>query len=269
MAKPPEAIQFRKEDFPPTALGTPQALDALFVPLNRILDTTRQCLAQGIGINDNCAFEVRTVRITTPADDLVYPGVGSGPAFASGNYTAYSGREAGFSKRADGWGQFNGGLVAIGAAVPTDNQLIFTLPAAYWPAKAAILPSFTVNGSSKDVFASVAVEADGTVKTRFLTTWFANSVLGFAGAWPCADRTPVPLSCFPVDVELRRVRAPAGIQLLSLKDVTNPLSSPALEPVLALGGLKSVMLGATSVRLQHLPGLLLGRSYEVTFCAYT
>lgn len=267
--KPPEAIQFRKEDYPSTGLSTGPALDGFFGPLNRALAVARDALTQGLSIADNCNFEVRTVTVRTPSDDLVYPGIGSGPAFASGNFTTAANIELGFSKRPDGWAEFSGGWVSIGAAVPVNNDLVFTMPATYWPAKTVHVRAITRDGANNDVFASVGVNTTGQVRLRNLGTWYANSILGLGGAYPCADRRPVPLSCFPVDLELQRVRAPLGVGLLMVRDTSNALASPQAEPPLALGELKSIMLGPTRLRLQNLPGLLLGKTYELTIVAYT
>jgi len=251
--KPPEALQFRKEDFP-SGLSTPPALDGLFVPLNRFIAATRKCLAQGVGVNDNCAFEVRTVRITTPATDWVTPALLNSWADNAGG-----GEVPGYRKDAAGkvWGRGHVKNGTLGLAA-------FTLDSKYFPAGLKILPA-VANNAGTFAAGELRISAAGSV-TPFsgATTFFSLDAMEF----DAADRTPVPLSCWPVDVELRRVTNPLGVTLLSVRDVTNPQASAATEPPLALGELKTVPVSATRVRLQNLPGLLLGRNYDVTFCAW-
>jgi hypothetical protein len=254
VAQPPEAIQFKKEDFPSTGLSTGPALDGLFVPLNRILEATRDCLDRGVGVADNSAFEVRKVRVTTPSTDWVTPAL-----LNSWVDNAGGGEVPGYRKdeqgEVQGRGQVKNGVIGSAA---------FALDTLYLPPGLKLLPA-TANNAGTVVIGELRVDTSGNV-TPFVgaNSYFSLDALRFMAA----DRTPVPLSCFPVDIVLQRVSSPLGVALLGVRDITSPQNGGGTDPVLALGTPKLTSLSATRLRLQNLPGLLLGRCYELTLCVF-
>lgn len=269
MGSTPQDTTFSRDDFPSEGINSREALDALIAPLNQRLAQDKGLLAGGITLA-NTGFEIKTVQVQTPADDWV-----TITSFGSGNYSALASFEPKVRKDGTGRVYLDNGAFAVGASVPTNNQTIASLPSspsvAAWapdtPA-AQILPAVTRDGSANDVFASIAVLSDGTLKTRFLGTWYANSFISASGSWMAKDRTPIPLSCFPFPFTLSKVTNPSAVVLVGVRDITSAANggNSDASPI-AIGTAKTRMLDASKVQVQNVPGLLLGRRYELTFLA--
>jgi hypothetical protein len=250
MATPPELLQLKKEDFPSDGLGTQPALEKFFVQFNRFSEATRKALAGGISTSDNLAWEVRELKVTTPSSVWVAPTLAAG-------VTNFTGFTAGYWKDGSGVVRMRGLLTRA-----TIGDL-FTLPAGYRPGDQQLDFATAISTGGTEGHGRLRVRTDGIVSIQGASapsTWGSIDC-----AFSCADLSPGVLSCFPLDFTLQKVEAPVGLLLLGCRDVT-PVKTGGngSDLALSLGQPKWSALSSKRVRIQNLPGLLLGRTYTLT-----
>lgn len=73
MAKLPPPTTFRKDDFGSTGLGSQDALDKLFLPLNAFIKAVRDGLNGTLSVADNLAEEFKTLTLAVPSSGSAFP----------------------------------------------------------------------------------------------------------------------------------------------------------------------------------------------------
>lgn len=248
MAAPPVKLDLQKADYPSSGISDQDSLNKLLTALNLQSEQVVGCLSQGITFSQNMSGQVKTVNVSTPATDWVNVGDSGAPAFQNAWANFNSGWQvASYKKDALGFVHVRGHITA-----GTLGSAIFTLPVGFRP---ALNEQFAV--MANNVWCLATVDSAGNVSLAS-TTGSSNSFCTLHGiTFQVADFSPGVLSCFPVKVSTT-VQNPSGVLVGRILDTAKQAAT------MAPGGLDFTVLGQGVVQLNNLPGLLLGRSYQVT-----
>ncbi|GAC1590941.1 MAG: hypothetical protein NVS3B25_09890 [Hymenobacter sp.] len=287
MAAPPPDTRFRKEDYGKDGLGSSEALDTFFQPLNEFMLAVRNSLNGGLTVGQNSSADLKDITIKVPSG-----GFSNGYPYAS--YVTAAGQSiptgvltvVNFDTRtAD-----TDNAVTTGAGwkftVPPGKGGIYRVSAALDLQGAtgggnAVFMSLTKNGpnevyrfgrldqtsgnamgpaGSVDInlnagdYVQIAIYQNGTaarpLEASALTCWATICAANLTSAF-------AP-SCFPV-VFQTTVKRPKGVTIEGVSDVTINLAPVAT----AIGGLDWSALRDGQISINNIPGLVPGRTYAV------
>ena len=216
----------------------------VFSQLNPFFDAIGKVNAQGIDLGINLNADVLTFPITTPATPWLVPAL-------LNSYTVQ--RTVGYYRDALGIVRLRGAVTG-GAA-----DAVLVLPAGYLPDQ-----SWYFATDHAGAYGRVIVDTGGNV-TSDVGGHTSVSLDGIA--FPAPNGSAGSLSCFPQNVRVRSSKTVLGVLLLAAAD-TNQSAVPAIAP----GGVSWIPLGQTStvpnqIKIVNIPGLALGRTYNITILA--
>lgn len=250
MAAAPPSAQFRKGDFPSDGLGSQDALDKLFLPLNAFTQAVQTAMRGGLTLSDNFNAELKTLAFSTPTTPWITPNATGAPVLSNG-WTLFGTSALDIpSFMLDPSGTvFMRGRIASG----TVGSAAFTLPAGHWP---TVNMHFAIPCST-DIFGILTVDSSGQV---IPSNPAGNAYIELACSFK-AGPTPAPsvMTCFP-QVFATKVAKPTGVQVIRVQDNSSDSSPPGT----ALGGVDWTILQNGQISVRNIPGLAFGRKYAVT-----
>lgn len=244
----------RSNDFP-RGLATPQDVQKLGNLLNPYLQALKKLNTNGVNIGANLDAQTVTFQVVTPSTDWT--------DLALTTATNAGGLYPNLGYRVD-----SAGNVLVRGRIQTLPAL--TTIFATLPATAAPVSKLRFAADAAGAYGAIEVASTGAI------TQAVGSIAGtldvFA-SFAAVSNAPGILSCFPAQVRITDKRKPLAVLLLSVRDHSqaNPSNTPnsgLTTPAILAPGLQwsylSAAAGPNLLSLDGIPGLALGRTYDVS-----
>jgi hypothetical protein len=237
----------RNADFP-NGIQTPADVQRLGALLNPRLKDAAKLSANGVNASTNLDAQAVSFQVTTPASDWT-------------DLTLAAGANLGGAYPNLGWRRDALGTVSVRGALKTLPALTTVL--ATLPAAAAPVSTYRVTADAAGAYGAVEIAANGQI-TQVVGSTAGN--LYIAASFPSTNESAGVLSIFPQHIRIRDGRKPLAVLLLSCADHAQ---SGASTPSILVPGLQWSYQAANAggpnlLSIDGMPGLALGRSYDVS-----